>query len=117
AIGRLAYPLVGPPKATPQHGALDSHSAARFMSASAEHFQQGAEFLPLRNRTEEPTMTNQIPALSGWQAKCGTGRAVNLFASISGAVQPSGQAASNSSAWQRSGFDARADQNGIKRNA
>src|SRR5215831_18765912 len=31
AIGRLAYPLVGPPKATPQHGALDSHSAARFM--------------------------------------------------------------------------------------
>jgi hypothetical protein len=42
------------------------------MSASAEHFQQGAEFLPLRNRTEEPTMTNQIPALNGWQTKCGS---------------------------------------------
>jgi hypothetical protein len=43
--------------------------------------------------------------------------AVNPFASISASVQSSGHAASNSSAWQRSGFDAGADQNRIKRNA
>ena len=28
-------------------------------------FSKALKFLPLRNRTREPTMTNEIPALSG----------------------------------------------------